>query len=65
MQFHDIDNRLRAGRKAHAHACGENLGETVEPDNPADLRLVKFQLEVRQRPSGFSKIQVKVGIVCG
>jgi hypothetical protein len=56
MQFHDIDNRLRTGRKAYAHACGENLGETVEPDNPADLRLVKFQLEVRQRPSGFSKI---------
>ena len=64
MQDNGVMDRLGGREEADPHPGRENLGETVEPDDPTDFGLITVEREVRQRSRCAPKIEVVVRIIC-
>ena len=58
-----VQDGLGATDEPDPNASGENLGQTVEADDPSDFRKLALEREIRPRTSGLPKVEVVVGVI--
>jgi hypothetical protein len=64
VHVHNIKKRLGPGRKADAHARGQDLTEAVEAQDTAGLARLRFEREVGRDARLVSEVEVIVRVVC-